>query len=366
MKKIKGASIYFIFFLILILFTTACSPKTKSDDLTQKTVLKNSKIIQYIEPQPLENGSQASFEHLQYTPGKIPKIAYLPPATEFNFYMAIGQGIKSVSARLGVDSFMLAPQNGSDINGQMSLMEEVIENKVDAIILSTLDDKKAVPLIKKAVDQGIVVIVVNSDLKNFPTPIHGIVGYKQRSGTKLVGEYAKKLVGNNTIEVGIIEGAPGYQSTERCGGFLEGIKDSPNLNAKASIDGEWNVEGGRVATLDLLKANPNIKMLFAANDYEIIGAQKAAEAMGRNDIIFLGNDGDTSCFEAIAENKITATVSADPFSTGETAIQVAVESLNKYFKGGFVEIPTKIVDKSNVMDYLKHPETLYPSPLKSY
>lgn len=366
MKKIKEAFIYLSFFLILTLFTTACSLKTKSDDLTTEKAFISSKIIQYNDLQPLENGSQASFEHLQYTPGKIPQIAYLPPATEFNFYMAIGQGIKSAGTKLGVDTFMLAPQSGADINAQISLLEEVIENKVDAIILSTLDDKKSASLIKKAVDQGIVVIIVNSDLKKFPTSVHGIVGYKQRSGTKAMGEYAANLVKGNSMEIGIIEGAPGYHSTERCEGFLEGIKDSPNLNVKASINGNWNVEGGKAAALKLLQANPNIKILFAASDYEIIGAQKAAEAMGRNDIIFLGNDGDTSCFEAIAANKVTATVSASPFNTGETALQIAVEALNKTFEGGYVEIPTKIVDKNNVMDYLKHPETLYPSPLKSY
>lgn len=366
MKKIRDIFLYSIFFLILALIMTACSLKTKSDKSTEKKAFTSSKVIQYKSPEPLENDSQASFEHLQYTQGKVPKIAYLPPATEFNFYMAIGQGIKSAGSKLGVDTFMLAPQSGADINAQISLIEEVIENKVDAIILSALDDKKEAPIINKAVNQGIVVIVVNSDLKNFPTPIHGIVGYKQRSGTKSIGEYAANLAKGNAMEVGIIEGPSGYFSTERCEGFLEGIKNSANLNVKASADGQWNVEGGKAAALSMLKANPNIKMMFAANDYEIIGAQKAAEEMGRNDIIFLGNDGDTSCFEAIAANKVTATVSASPFNTGEVAIQVAVEALNKSFKGGYIEIPTKVVDKNSVMDYLKHPETLYPSPLKSY
>lgn len=178
MKKIRDIFLYSIFFLILALIMTACSLKNKSDKSTEKKAFTSSKVIQYKSPEPLENDSQASFEHLQYTQGKVPKIAYLPPATEFNFYMAIGQGIKSAGSKLGVDTFMLAPQSGADINAQISLIEEVIENKVDAIILSALDDKKEAPIINKAVNQGIVVIVVNSDLKNFPTPIHGIVGYK--------------------------------------------------------------------------------------------------------------------------------------------------------------------------------------------
>ena len=39
----------------------------------------------------------------------------MPPATEFNYYMAIGAGIEALAATLGVETFMLAPQSGADI-----------------------------------------------------------------------------------------------------------------------------------------------------------------------------------------------------------------------------------------------------------
>jgi ribose transport system substrate-binding protein len=38
---------------------------------------------------------------------------------------------------------------------------------------------------------------------------------------------------------------------------------------------------------------------------------------------------------------------------------------NKY-GGGWVETPTEIVDKNNVVDKLRHPERLYPKPSKKY
>ena len=46
---------------------------------------------------------------------------------------------------------------------------------------------------KQAVDKGIAVIIVNSDIANFPTPVHGVVGYSQRAGTHKIGDYALKL-----------------------------------------------------------------------------------------------------------------------------------------------------------------------------
>jgi ribose transport system substrate-binding protein len=51
---------------------------------------------------------------------------------------------------------------------------------------------------------------------------------------------------------------------------------------------------------------------------------------------------------------------------GQVAMQVALDIFNKSFKGGFVETPTTIVDKSNVLEALRHPERLYPKPSKQY
>ncbi|NQU69629.1 MAG: hypothetical protein HQ514_03720, partial [Rhodospirillales bacterium] len=78
--------------------------------------------IDYPTPQPLAKGVQASFDNLKVSE-KI-RIAYMPPATEFNYYIAIGEGIKALAAQQpNVETFMLAPQSGADINGQMGMIQ---------------------------------------------------------------------------------------------------------------------------------------------------------------------------------------------------------------------------------------------------
>jgi ribose transport system substrate-binding protein len=322
--------------------------------------------IDYAKPVPLNKEAQASFDKINKKDPKTLRVAYMPPATEFNYYIAIGEGIKDLAQKNGVSTFMLAPQSGADINGQMGMLQDVISQKVDAIIISTHDENAAAPLVKRAIDQGIVVTIVNSDIPNFPTPIHAVVGYSQRKGTYKIGQYALKLAEGKPLKVGVLEGQPGYHSTERCGGFLDAIKGS-NFEVVSSLDGKWNVEGGNTAGMDMLQAHPEIQLIFAANDYEIYGASMAAKALGRSDLILLGNDGDTSCgLEAIYDGKVTATVDTTPFVMGQVAMQVVLDIFNKSFQGGFVETPTTIVDKSNVLEALRHPERLYPKPSKQY
>jgi len=321
--------------------------------------------IDYAAPQPLAADAQADNSKLK-NDGDI-TIAYMPPATEFNYYIAIGEGIKAEAEKAGVETFMLAPQSGADINGQMGMIQDVITRGVDAIILSTHDEAAAAPLVKKAVDAGIAVIIVNSDIADFPTPVHGVVGYSQRNGTHKIGDYLLAKLDGKPAKVGAIEGLPGYHSTERVGGFLDAVKDQPGIDIVASIPGGWNVEGGNTAGMDLLQAHPDVDVIFAANDYMILGVAQAAKSLGKTDLILLGNDGDTGAgLEPIAAGDVTATVNTTPFVMGQIAFQVTMDALDGKFAGGFVETPTTIVDKDNVIPVLQDEASLYPKPSKHY
>jgi ribose transport system substrate-binding protein len=297
--------------------------------------------------------------------GEAARIAYMPPATEFPYYIAIGEGIKAKAKEIDYDTFMLAPQSGADIEGQMGMIQDVLTQEVDGIILSTHDEKAAAPLVRRAVNKGIAVVIVNSDIADFPTPVQGVVGYRQRPGTHKLGEYAIKLV-DGKAKIGLIEGQPGYHSTERIGGFVDAIKKEPDMKVVASQPGGWNVEGGNKTAMDMLQAHPEITMVMTANDYMSIGANKAAKALGRDDVIILGNDGDTQALEEINAGDWEATVNTTPFEMGEKVLEVMQSCLKDEFDGFYVETPTQIVDKDNAIEYLRQPERLHPKPSKSY
>jgi ribose transport system substrate-binding protein len=313
---------------------------------------------------PLEEGSQSTAA-VAYKAGDPVKVAYMPPATEFNYYMAIGAGVDAKAEELGVETFMLAPQSGSDIATQMKMLQDVMTQEVDAIILSTHDENAAAPLVKQAVDAGVAVVIVNSDIAAFPTPVNAVVGYGQRKGTTGLGEYAAKMV-DGKAKVGVLEGLPGYHSTERIGGFLDAFKNYPDMEIVASLPTEWNVETGNKAMMDLIQAHPEINLVVTANDYIAIGASKAAEALGRSDILIFGNDGDTTGLEDIAAGRWTATQNTTPFVMGKVALQVAMDVLNGTFPGGWVETPSITTDKDNVLEFLCHPEELDPKPAQEY
>ncbi|KAJ57135.1 sugar ABC transporter substrate-binding protein [Actibacterium mucosum KCTC 23349] len=319
----------------------------------------------YPTPVPLKDGSQAPMSTIKPVNDTY-RIAYMPPATEFNYYIAIGAGIEAVAEEKGVEVFMLAPQSGADINGQMGMIQDVLTQEVDAIIFGTHDEFAAAPLLKKAVDKGVAVLMINSDIPNFPTPIHGVVGYSQRNGTHAMADWLIEEHGGEALTIGVIEGQPGYHSTERVGGFLDGIKGQENFNVVTSVDGKWNVEGGNTAGMDILQAHPDINAIFAANDYMIIGASFAAKALGKRELILMGNDGDTSGLEEIVAGNVTATVNTTPFLMGKAAMHATLDAIAGTYPGGWIETPTSIDTSDEALNALKQPEKLFPQPSKEY
>lgn len=340
------------------------SPASNSPAAPDATsVATASGPIEYPAPTALDSGSQATLDNISYK-GGTPTIAYLPMGTEFNYHVALFEGLKTVP---GINTFMLSPYAGSDQAAQLGMLQDVTSRAdVDAILLISFDEHSLAPLVKKAVDAGKVVVIINSDIPNYPTPVHGVVGVTQRVANKALAEWAVKSVNGEARTVGILDGEPSYLATERAGGFEDGIKGT-SWKLKARVNGGWSVDKGNTAAMDLLQANPDIQVLYASNDYMAEGAALAGKTLGRSDLMVLGYDGDTAAIESIANGDgVTATTNTNPVKMGRVAGQFVVDLLNKKSTGGYVNSPTEIVTKDNAVTILQNPADLYPKPSKKY
>lgn len=347
----------------LALLSAACGAETASPPAVEEPEVPDVTDAEPEAPEDVE-AARASCADIAFD-GESATVAYMPPATEFPYYIAIEKGIERRAEELGHEVFTLAPLS-DDVETQMGMLQDVLVRDVDAVILSTHDEQAAAPLVRQIVAEGIPVVIVNSDIADFPTPIHGVVGYVQRAGTHKLGQYALENFGTEH-KVGLIEGLPGYHSTERIGGFVDAIEGVEGMEIVTSLPGGWNVEGGNQAAMDLIQAHPEVTMIMTANDYMSIGANAAAKALGRDDIIILGNDGDTQALEEIHAGEWEATVMTFPVDMGEQTMQVVHDCLQgEQLDGFFFEIPTEIVDQNNAIEFLQQPERLYPPPSKEY
>jgi ribose transport system substrate-binding protein len=309
--------------------------------------------------------SKASCNSLKAKPTGA-TIAYMPPGLEFPYYIGIGKGVQQFAKKYHYKVFTSAPVSGADYAGQAARMRDVITRGVDGVIFHTHNNSATAPLVKQMVKKGIAVVIVNQDLTAFPAPIHAVVGYRERKTDHKMGVYAIKLA-KGKANIGLIEGLPGYDSTERIGGFRDGIAGHSGMKVVASQPGSWNVPGGNKTALDMLQAHPEINMIFAANDFMAEGAYQAAKTLHRTNLSILGSDGDTNAFELIyKKTQYKATMNTVPVVQGQVAMRVMHDCLSHKFKGFYVETPGTLVTRTNVLKVLKKYSLLWPKPSRRY
>jgi ribose transport system substrate-binding protein len=320
----------------------------------------------FAEPTALNDGAQASPSTISNDVDGI-TIAYLPMGTEFNYHIALGEGIEDIAeTRDDVDWFLLSPYSGGDLAGQMGMLQDVTARPdVDAIVLISFDESALAPLVEEAVNAGKAVVIINSDIPDFPTPVHGVVGVNQRAVNHALADWAMEQAGGEARRVGILDGEPGYLATERAGGFVDGIEGS-NWEIVSRINGGWSVDRGNTAAMDLLQAHPDVQVIYASNDYMALGAVLAARALGRDDLTILGYDGDTGALEDIAAGGMTATSDTAPVIMGRTAACFVLALLEGETEGGYVNTPTRIVHADNVIEVLRATDDLFPAPSQEY
>jgi len=286
---------------------------------------------------------------------KKPVVALVMKSLANEFFLTMETGAKDYQAH-NASKFTLI-SNGikdeTDTANQIRIVEQMIVSKVDALVIAPADSKALVPVIKKAVDAGIIVVNIDNQLdpdvlksKDLNVPF---VGPDNAKGAKLVGDYlAKKLKSGD--EVGIIEGvSTTTNAQQRTAGFKAAMQ-AGGMKVVALQSGDWEIDKGNAVASQILNANPNIKALLCGNDNMALGAVAAVRAAGKaGKVQVVGYDNINAIKPMLADGRILAT--ADQYAAKQAVfgIDTALKALSAHQKqsqlSSVVETPVNLVTK---------------------
>jgi len=280
-------------------------------------------------------------------------------------------GAKKKANELGVN-LKISVAAGDSVR-QVADIENLIEEKVDALCLASYTPEITAPVVERAWANGIPTFSIESRLTGEGvmsefTSNNMQVGmtmaeWMERKATGFQGEQWKgsKVFKEHKPLNLIMFTLPQFEvTTIRYEGAMRIFKTNPNVHiiethaiSKADVGME---EGRRMMEAFLLKY-PNsgdITMVWAAYDHPVMGAAEAIMAAGREKEIFcMGCDGgDLMTFNYIIKHTpACATMGQKPFEMGAQAVDSAV----KYLKGERVErwtfLPADLVHEGNVHPY---------------
>ena len=91
-------------------------------------------------------------------------IAIITKGSDSTFWNDMKNGALSAATEYNVKVTFEGPENEEDYNAQNKMIENAVSNNVGVIILSAIDFEKNADAVQKAIDSGIKVITVDSDV----------------------------------------------------------------------------------------------------------------------------------------------------------------------------------------------------------
>ncbi|MEX3945150.1 sugar ABC transporter substrate-binding protein [Paraburkholderia sp. BR10937] len=284
-----------------------------------------------------------------------PKVALVMKSLANEFFLTMETGAKDYQKH-NADQFDLITngiKNETDTAAQIQIVEQMIVSKVDAIVLAPADSKALVPVVKKAVDAGIIVVNIDNKLdadvlksKDLNVPF---VGPDNRKGARLVGDYlARRLKSGDPV--GIVEGvSTTTNAQQRTAGFKDAM-DAVGAKIVSTQSGEWEIDKGNAVASAMLNEYPDIKALLCGNDNMAIGAVSAVRAAGKQGKVYVvGYDNIAAIKPMLKDGRVLAT--ADQFAAKQAVfgIDTALKALKEHKKqselSGIVETPVVLVTK---------------------
>jgi len=198
-----------------------------------------------------------------------------------------------------------------DLKRQVDLVEEMVAQRVDAIVIAPADSKALVSACKHAQEAGIAVVNIDNKLDSQVLADQGLkvpfVGPDNRAGAKMVGDYmAGKLKSGD--KVGMLEGIKtAFNGQQRKLGSEDAMKAAglPIVDSQSAL---WEIEPASKTASAMISEHPEIKGLLCCNDSMALGALAAVKAAGRGgQVLIVGYDGISAVEAAIKEGSILAT-----------------------------------------------------------
>ena len=293
-----------------------------------------------------------------------PKIPIIVKDTTSFYWQIVLAGARHAGKDLGVNVPELGAQSESDINGQISILENAVAEKPAAVVIAPTEFKAlGEPIDEAAKKVPIIGIDSAADSKAFASFLTTDNVQGGRIAADGLAEAIKAKYGKAEGDVALITSLPGVGSLDqRAKGFKEAIAAKyPGLKLVADKVADGKATTGLNIMTDLITANPDLRGVFASN---LIMAQGAGQAIAENrkadTIKLVGFDSDDKLIGFLKDGTITALVVQDPYRMGYDGVKTALAVSKGEKVQANVDTGANLITKAN-MDSEKQHALLYPN-----
>jgi ribose transport system substrate-binding protein len=252
-------------------------------------------------------------------------IGVVPKGRAHLFWQSVHAGAEKAAQENGIELTWNGPATETDYNGQLQIVDSMINRHVDAIALAPIDRKVMVSVVERAAAANIPVIIFDSavDTDKF---VSQVATDNYAAGQLAAERMGKILDGKGKVVIVAVQ--PGAASTmAREQGFEDSIhKNFPGIQVLDKRYGEADFAKSLQATENMLTAHPDLNAIFASNESSTVGAAQALK--GRSSSVKLvGFDSGPSLEAGLRSGVIDSLVVQDPFKMGYESVMAAMKKI---------------------------------------
>jgi ABC-type sugar transport system substrate-binding protein len=255
---------------------------------------------------------------------------------EDQFFRLVLFGMRDAAGKNGVE--LLEANSAGKPDKEVGLINTYIANNVDAIVISPLSARASVAALTRAHEKGICVVTYNTTVEgDIPASFveSDQVDLGASTGRAARSYIEKRLTGKATIAIISGRSQIPEQAIMRIDGFKNEVLKLPGVRIVSEQDA-WLAEQATKKVGDILTANPDLDIVWAANEGGTVGAVMAVRNAGKaGKVAVFGTDisEQLSNFLLDEDQVLQAITGQRPFEIGSMAVDAAVKAL----KGQTVE-----------------------------
>lgn len=293
-------------------------------------------------------------------------ITLVPGLTTDAFYITMNRGAQAAAKALGITVDFQGAEEFDPVL-QTPVLDAVIARGPDAILIAPTDTTQMIEPLRRAHDQGITVVTVDTFIDDgkyqtgsgdgdFPM---SYIASDNTGGGRMAARYMADAIGGEG-KVYVSNVRPGISTTDqREEGFKAELAENyPNVTV---LETQYNENDSSLAASQfaaVLARNPDVKGVFGANLFSALGAGNGVEGAGKaDDVTVIAFDAPQSIVDNISSGLVDAAIAQHPAEIGYFGVMAAYavltgESVPTSIGTGFTVITADNVGDENIAKFI--------------
>jgi signal transduction histidine kinase/DNA-binding response OmpR family regulator len=228
-------------------------------------------------------------------------------------------------------------------------IREFLKEGIDLLIVSANEAGPVTPIVEEAYNRGIPVVIL--DRRTTSQLYTAYVGGNNQEVGQTAGNYVSSLLHQHGNVLEVLGTAGSSPAVDRHKGFAQALTAYPGMHLAATVQTTWERPSVVRQLPAILRAHPEVDLIFAHNDRMALGAYQVCHQLGlANRVRIVGVDGlpgPLGGIQLVKDKVLAATLLYSP--GGDEAIRTAMKILRKQPFEKENILGTMVIDSTNVV-----------------